>query len=269
MRPLLILSLFLIGLPLMVLAAIQLTGAGALISTFAVFNDMREQVDEKNKIQNADSHYQKDRKFVIVKENSRHFELAHPTFIKWNEYSRYKIIEVKVTVPFKDLLAENEAMPAKELVQMVADARSVNVMLQECDLIKQAFAENCKASKVSAHLTDLGHVVISAKLSFTHAPILPKTDDPVSAIYAFNTTETDFAGSKGNSRSDIRSGRSIREKIYANVSSQCQKFAAQQGSCSIIGISVKQTPQRGSQNSIVTSTRGAYGFLTELKRVEQ
>lgn len=265
MRILLIIALFVVGLPLVTMAALQLYGTSILTQTFAIVHDMSKQVEEKKRIETADSYYEKEHNFVIVRENSSYFELAHALFIDWDEFSQYQIISVTLTVPYNTLIKNEESIPDKEFAEMAADARSVNVMLEECELIKQAFADNCKVTKVSAKIIEDDRVRISAKLSFTYPAIVPQNNSPEPVKYAFNTAEAKMTGDQGEITSNISNSQSVRKKIYANAAKYCETFAKKQGSCSIGGLSMAQSAKRGSQNSTVTKSVGAFGYLTELK----
>lgn len=95
-------------------------------------------------------------------------------FMLHEDFDRHRMVRVQMLVAPEDLLAEGEAPPGPEWLDILMEARAVKVGLQTCALLPESFAKGCDLRDVAVgkrdEMTGLYPVWVSLKFIET-APL--------------------------------------------------------------------------------------------------
>jgi len=183
---------------------------------------------------------------VVRERPSFALDTALESIIKREEFHRSRILTVNSIIDPKTLLAPGETLPPRHEIYAFVDRRVADFFVTECNTIREIFATDCR---IKEYQLEVGEDNL-AKLKLK---ILYRPSDELGPLYkegsyVFGDTKRNVATIRKPVSIKFDNQERIRQKMYKNFKTQCDRMRREVGTCALgeiaIGVGKKYDAKR-------------------------
>jgi hypothetical protein len=169
----------------------------------------------------------------------------YDALINPNQFFQDRYIYVEEQYRIKDLLNKGEAAPDSDFIEAFAALRAGQLSEQECDLLKQEIASECKVQGSSSEHRD-GLITISYNLAFKPKSNFGEVKAVTAAVFSHNEKDMADITLSVSGPAEIRK---FRQKQYSKIAETCSVIKSKVGNCGVSRARI--STYIGEKNTIV------------------